>query len=314
VPSATTAFGASRTVRRRLGSAGAARADVVERLRRRLPPESGPIELGLRDGQLARVLPSREAERLAEAVSYARGTGDWLRRIVWWGTALADVAGSGDARTRTEAGRFNLAFALFDSIVDDRAPLTPQLADALDPCRLSARLANPVSDTAALRTSVPELGPLVRLFDVALADAGHRLATAPQRVARLTDLLQLMFQSELCLTPDPVPAKVLPVVFVGELVGDDCGTARLFRRLAEFCWLWDDWLDLADDLARRRPNVFLGRHSILVGAGRLAAAKRSQAEISSRLEDSVAATLRAAAQIGEAAVEHTGSFYRELLA
>jgi hypothetical protein len=283
-------------------------------LRRRLPPPSSHIELGLRDAQLARVLPKREAERLAAAVSNARGSGDWLRRIVWWGTALADVAGSGDARTRTEAGRFNLAFALFDSIVDDRAPLAPQLAGALDPRRLRARLANPVGDAAALQTTVPDLQPLVRLFDVALADVGRRLAAMPQRVARLADLLQLMFQSELCLISDPFPAKILPVVFVGELVGTDRGTARLFRRLGEFCWLWDDWLDLAEDLARRRPNVFLGRPSVLVGAGRLVAAKRSRVEIALRLEDSVAATLRAAAQIGDKAVARTGALYRELLA
>jgi hypothetical protein len=274
----------------------------------------GDVELGLRDAELARVLSSEDADRLAAVVSNARGNGEWLRRILWWGTAVADVRGPVDARVRSDAGRFNLAFALFDSVVDERPTLTPHLAAALEPRWLRARLEDPVGEGAALATKVGGLRPLVQLFDDALVGVGRRLSAEPKRTARLADMLELMFRSELRLSADPFVAKVLPVTFIGELVGDEPATARLFRRLAEFCWLWDDWLDLAEDLARRRPNVFLGRRSMLVGAGRLVAAKRSQAEIATRLSECVAASVRAAAEIGEGALERTAALYRELFA
>jgi hypothetical protein len=274
------------------------------------------VRLGLTDAELEHVLPDRVASGLAVAIAGARGDSERLRRILWWGTVLADLPGTATGGVLVEAGRFNLAFALFDSIVDDAPSRVPALAKALAPDRLRLRLAG-ASPGVALATGVAELEPVVQLFDRALADTGARLRTEPHRVEHLGDLLEAMFRSELRLTPDPFSAKTLPVVFLGALVDASSATARLFRALAEFLWLWDDWLDLAADLRRRRPNAFLGRGGSAVcarGAARLAAGAWGHGRIATRLDRAFASSLDAARRAGEQTYLRTVSFHRELLA
>ena len=309
MPSATTAFGDSRRVRRRLGSAGASRDALLERLRARLPDGGDDVRLGLTGAELAGVVPERDALELATA---ARGDAERLRRIVWWGSALADLP-DGANGARADAGRFNLAFALFDSVVDDTPGRIPALAHVLAPRRLRQRLAG----GGALATDVSELAPLVGLFDTALAGSGRRLRSQPRRLDELGDLLEAMFRSELRVTPDPFAAKTLPVVFLGALVDGNAATARLFRALAEFLWLWDDWLDVAADFVRLRPNAFLGRGGAAIclrGATRLAAGARAHAAVADRLDRAFSASLDAALRAGGGTYERTVAFHRELLA
>jgi hypothetical protein len=309
VPSATTAFGDSRWVRRRLGSAGAPRDALLERLLARLPDGADDVRLGLTGAELESVLPERDAFELATT---ARGDVERLRRIVWWGSALADLPDGADG-ARAEGGRFNLAFALFDSVVDDAPRRVPVLAHALAPDRLRHRLAG----GAPLVPGAPELEPLVQLFDTALAGSGRRLRAQPRRLDELGDLLEAMLRSELGMTEDPFAAKTLPVVFLGALADGSAATARLFRALAEFLWLWDDWLDVAADLCRLRPNAFLGRGGSSVclrGATRLVAGSRAHPSVADRLDRAFVSTLDAALGAGGDTYARTVAFHRELLA
>jgi len=322
VRSATTAFGDSRWVRRRLGSAGASRADLLQRLRERLPCDECEVTLGLTVAELERALPGGEADLLTGTMSGARGDPERLRRIVWWGSALADLTGKATGTARVEAGWFNLAFALFDSVVDDTPSRVPPLARALTPDRLRLRMAAPGHGPAALTANLPELEPLVRLFDGALSAVGGRLRAQPGRLDQLGDLLEAMFRSELWAAPDPFVAKRLPVVFIGALVDPHARTARLFRAIAEFLWLWDDWLDLAEDLGRLRPNAFLGRGgshagratACARGALRLVAGPRTHGQVAGRLERALARTLDAARRDGDDTFRRTLAFHRELFA
>lgn len=322
MPFRTTASGADPWVRARLGSAGAPRSDLLGRLRDRVPSDGGEVALGLDDAALERLLPDDQAELLADGTSGARGDPDRLRRIVWWGAALADVPGTATGTARAEGGRFNLAVALFDSVVDDTPDRVPALARALAPGRLRRRIARPDDERTALTTEPTGLGPLVRLFDEALVDAGRRLRTQPRRLDRLGDLLEAMFLSELRATDDPFAAKRLPVIFIGALVDGGLPTARLFLALAEFLWLWDDWLDLADDLRRLRPNAFLGRCGSRAGrAGacargglRLLAGPTARSQVAGQVEGAFVRTLAAASQAGGEPYRRTLSFHRELLA
>lgn len=312
-------------MRRRLGAAGPARAEMVGMLRRHLGDEEGAEEIGLDAVGLERALPVQEAEALTAGLRL-RGDAQCLRQIVWWGSALADLPQATPPAERNtilgEAGRFNLAVALFDSVLDDWPRALGALVEALEPDALRRRLAAPGDADPVLQTDAAALQPLVRLFDTVLAAAGTRLREQPRRVERLAELLETMFRSELGLVPDPFLAKTLPVVFIGELVDPSVETARLFRTLAEFLWLWDDWLDLSDDLRHLRPNAFLGRRRerrlgavVLGGRGavRLVAGPRAHGAVALRLDDTFRSTLVAARLADGGTYRRTLAFKRALL-
>ncbi len=159
-----------------------------------------------------------------------------------------------------EAANFNLAVALFDSVVDQAPSHRTALANALTPRQMRRRLDAPGDPATAVHTREPVLVPVVGLFDEVLTSAGARYAGDPAGRRYLGDLLDAMYRSELGLSRDPFDAKRLPVVFIGALAGARAKSSRatLFDALADFFWLWDDWLDLTEDLARVAPNAFLG--------------------------------------------------------
>jgi hypothetical protein len=131
-----------------------------------------------------------------------------------------------------------------------------------------------------------------------------------------------MFRSELRTAADPFLAKTLPVVFIGALVDARASTARLFHSLSDFLWLWDDWLDIADDLGHLRPNAFLGRASSPIGRATaclrgsvlLAAGSMAHSRGAYRLERAFVSTLDAASEMGAETLRRTVAFQRELLA
>jgi hypothetical protein len=286
-----------------------------------MPCVTPAVALGLDDAALRRSLPRIEVDLLGATTSRAHGDPERLRRILWWGSALADLPWRADEMVCVDGGRFNLAFALFDSVVDESPEKVPTLARALAPERLRTRMAAPNRRDTTLTAPLPELEPLVQLFDVAVASVGRRLRGEQHRLDHLGGLAETMFQSELRLLPDPFLAKTLPVVFIGALVDTRASTARFFRALAEFLWLWDDWLDLAEDLSRLRPNAFLGRagtHAARAsacarGAIRLAAGSAAHGRLIARLERAFETTLRCASLEGDETFSRTVAFQRELL-
>ena len=312
-------------MRRRLGAAGSARAELKGMLRRHLGDDDAPVEIGLDAHDLEGALPAQEAEALTAGLPL-RGDAERLREIVWWGSALADLPQPTSPAERNavlgEAGRFNLAVALFDSVLDDFPRALDALVEALAPDALRRRLVAPGDADPVLQTDDAALQPLVGLFDTVLAAAGTRLREQPRRVERLAELLETMLRSELGLAPDPFLAKTLPVVFIGELVDPSAETTRLFRALAEFLWLWDDWLDLSDDLRHLRPNAFLGRRrewpfgAVAIGgrgAVRVVAGPRAHGAVASRLDDTFRHTLVAARLADRGTYRRTLAFNRALL-
>ena len=89
----------------RLGSAGRPRTQLIERLFAHVPQRVEKIQLGLDAIELERTLPRHEAELLGATTSRVGGDSDRLQRILWWGTALADLpAGADGRRAQREAG------------------------------------------------------------------------------------------------------------------------------------------------------------------------------------------------------------------
>ncbi|MBK6660962.1 MAG: hypothetical protein IPG43_23775 [Proteobacteria bacterium] len=297
-------------LRRRLGCAGVARLRIVEAVRADLAgiDSQDQVAPGWDEQQLAAFCVSARLEDIARHV---RGRGDavQLARIAWWGSALADL-GPGTGAARLEAleigAAFNLAVALFDTAIDE-API-PRLAlvEALAPQRLAQRLKTPGDDNARLRSEHAAAACVVHLFDRALALAAMRHAGEPQRIERLCAMLDAMYRSVLGQGDDPFVAKTGPVMFIGEVAsGGDIARARpLYAALARLCQVWDDALDIAEDLTALAPNHFLGKGRgidvattvayLARGLARVSAGAVVHGHIERELAAALAATLEAA--------------------
>lgn len=252
---------------------------------------------------------SCDLETLAWRIPW-RGDAERLRTIAWWGSALGDLASDERRPERSpilaEAAAFNLGVALFDSVVEHGHARCAQLTTALAPGRLRDRLLSPSTEGTRVACHDVSLDLVAGLFDRVLASLGQRLAGRPRHLESLAQQLDDMYRSEIGLTPDPFVAKSGPVIFIGALSEDaDPGYARrLFSALGHFCQLWDDSLDIAEDLRSGAPNAFLGvprRAGVagtarfwLNGLGRVIAGDRMHERITLRLAAGLRETLNAA--------------------
>lgn len=314
-------------LRRRLGCAGRARLRIVEGLRASIgAPLCVPdIVLGWSDAELAAFTHRCQLGELAAAVS-GRGDAAGLAKIAWWGAALADLMPASNALVRQEAmaigAAFNLAVALFDSAIE-QAPI-PRLAlvEALAPQRLRARIHHPRDDNMRLRSEHPAATRVVALFDYALSLTGRRYAGQQSSLDELDGLLETMYRSVLGQSDDPFIAKTGPVVFIGAVAAGRAGQA-LYAALARFCQLWDDALDIAEDLTALAPNHFLGKgrglamHTTLAyvvrGSARVVAGAALHGSIERPLHSALQASLTAASACDHETHTRTIRLCRELL-
>jgi hypothetical protein len=257
-----------------------------------------------------------------------RGDADRLRTVAWWGSALADLAlaaqQSDRGRILAEAGAFNVAVALFDSAVDGAGGQARPLVEALEPRRMTARLAHPGDSRHRIQCRDPSLGLVAGLFDQVLSSAGRRFRSRPAQLDRCARLLEEMYQSELWQSPEPFFAKAGPVIFIGALASDlDQGSwRRLYGALARLCRLWDDWQDMEEDLRGLAPNSFLGVPRLapigsvaygLRGLTRVAAGELFHPGIAATLATGFRETVEAARDCDPDTCRKTLRFCRELM-
>jgi len=219
--------------------------------------------LGLSDERLLQLAVEHS---LGSVASHFRRLGEplQLRRLAWWGSALADIGCAAGSRGReddllADAARFYVAVALFDHVVDDAPDRSIALARPLEPSRLRLKLERPTDPEARLVCPAPGLRLIVALFDRALEGIGRRLEREPVWRAELADMLETMYCSELSLSGDPLAAKTLPFILIGHLALPPTETAprAFFTKLAYLLGLWDDWQDLLPDGWALAPNAHL---------------------------------------------------------
>jgi hypothetical protein len=192
-----------------------------------------------------------------------RGQEQVLKRVAWYGSAIADIFAP-FGRLRRDAQRsgalFNVAVALFDTCIDAHEHDAAELADALNPDRLAARLRRP--SAAPLATQNPRCDMLCSLFDSVVVQAGRRFGGEPQLLDHLELLLVRMYESEVRRGARRDAAKVLPVRFICAVADGSLEPARLdlHARFGSLMALLDDWQDLNDDLMRGRANHFVSAH------------------------------------------------------
>lgn len=252
-------------LRRRLGCAGRPCLRIREQIRKCLPEicqeEDGP--LGFSSSELADFSETHQLAEIAKRFVW-RGNSKKLEAIAWWGSVLGDIASVrrpiDRSRVLWEAASFNLGVALFDSILENEPDRFPLLARALNGVRMKARLECPSTTDRPLICDDYSLDLVVRLFDSALAGAGRRFSSWPAQIEYLSELLEVMYRSELGLSEDRFAAKTMPTVFIGALGNYYNGEQAhwFFEALGSFIQLWDDWLDLTEDFRSLAPNAFLG--------------------------------------------------------
>lgn len=191
----------------------------------------------------------------------ARGDSNNLAEIAWWGSVLGDIGCSNKEKFRQcileEAALFNLSVALFDSAYDEKLNGVERLINSLTPDRLNNILLSPEPTLSLSTSNDHNLFFITNLFNVTLTSIRKRMKSNYMQLSFLSELLKLMYESELCISQDPFAAKRLPVVFAGSLSDNYEKNYPIFTALAFFINLWDDWQDLPRDLKSSDPNYFL---------------------------------------------------------
>jgi hypothetical protein len=226
-------------------------------------PERTPDydDLGLPAGEIEAACAVYGIDGLVERMPSRADTAADLHHIAWHGSALADVGCPADhplrERLLLDGALFNVAVALTDSLVDEDPRAGMRAARVLSPHALERRLRAPGDPQAAIAGDEPGLEPLYGLWDALLARLGERFAGDQQALTELADMLRRMHRGEFDEGADRLPAKILPVEFIGVLLreGESPAALReLYGELGRLLALSDDWNDLAEDMRRMRAN------------------------------------------------------------
>ncbi|HEV7653532.1 MAG TPA: hypothetical protein VGP36_02190 [Mycobacteriales bacterium] len=253
-----------------------------------------------------------------------RGDAGRLCEIAWFGSAVADIASSGDGSANLRAlrtgGLFNVAVALVDSVVDRRRDgRAGGLTVALAPPALRDRLLV----ERPLDTEGPG-GEIVALMDVVLRDVAERWRHDPQMLAEAHELLTRMYISEMRPGVSRRDAKLLPLTFVG-VVSDHArrpAVRETVQGISRFAGLLDDWQDLGDDLVAGRANAFLHERDLapatsapraLTGARLIARPRKASSGIAGQVRAALLTTVEAARRAGGDVEAKTHAFLRCLL-
>jgi hypothetical protein len=227
------------------------------------PPEQLPDfdSLGLPAPAIESACALYGIDGLVQRLPSRADTAADLHHIAWHGSALADVGCPADhplrERLLLDGALFNLAVALTDSLVDEDPHAGARAARVLSPQKLERRLRDPGDQLAAIAGDERDLAALYGLWDALLVRIGERYASDRDGLESLATMLQRMHSGEFDEGADRLPAKVLPVEFIGALLEDGdsaAGLHELYRELGALLALSDDWNDLAEDMRGMRAN------------------------------------------------------------
>lgn len=308
------------------------RAELASTLARLGPPtERVPefADLGLKIAEIERACAAYRLEQTAQRIGGRGRSAPQLHRIAWHGSALADIGCPAGHPARSgvliDAALFNLAVALTDSLVDDEPSIGARVAGELDPRRLARRLDAPADPSAAIRGTDASLAGFYELWDAVLSRLGERIAPDPRARARLAGMLERMHHSEFGLSADRLPAKVLPIEFVGAIIdsaGEDEELGALYRELGGLVGLSDDWHDLAADMRHMHANQLLrtdmrgvadrGRY-LAVCLRRIVFSRGLPEQVARELGQRIARVLERAAALSPEAQARAASYLKGLL-
>lgn len=252
-----------------VGSKGSSRAFILARLQSVLQKkdfEEEPVSLGLQHSELELLSERHYFKQLSSDFS-TRGDENRMKEIAWFGSVIGDIFCPAYTEDKMsvlrEAAVFNVAVALFDTVVDDLSQeKLAILAGAITPSRMVERIEHPMETTFALHSSDQSLNRILKLFDFVLAGLGRRFENDQVKRGYLVELLSVMYRSEVMSGGNKLKAKRLPIVFIGLLSGGskDAHDIRLINEFSRLLSLLDDWQDLGQDICHRKANGLIYHH------------------------------------------------------
>ncbi|RYY57402.1 MAG: hypothetical protein EOO09_02800 [Chitinophagaceae bacterium] len=252
---------------RRLGCSGRGRLRLLESLRGQLAPAGNheSLQTGLGHSELCRFAQQYRLHEIATAIPH-RGDVEDLMVIAWFGSAIADLGcyDSGEKRDRIlqEGALFNLAVALFDTVMDEMPAHRDQLKLSVNIPLIRGRLWNPLNPDTRLTSRDPAITHIAALFDALFVSLGSRVEgnSRGRELSEIISLFSAMYNGGSNGERDPFRTKVLPVLFLGRLNYSFRNYVLMedfYCQLGKFIQLYDDWLDMARDALQGKPNYFL---------------------------------------------------------
>jgi hypothetical protein len=290
-------------------------------------PELTSLGLDMQEIELA--CARYRVDGLVQRIDGRGPTAAHLHRIAWHGSAIADIACPPEYPAREQllldAALLNLAVALTDSLVDEQAPVGAHAGRVLDPEKLERRLHAPADPHTAIGDSEHDLEAFYGLWDVLLVRLGERFAADREALARLAGMLARMHRSEFAVDADRLPAKVLPIEFIGAML-EGCAARpvldQLYHELGELIALHDDWRDLALDVLHMRANQLILARDATAGerlrylarsARRVIFVKGLTAEVIADLSTHMARVLELAGTLSPGSHARAASYLKGLL-
>lgn len=216
---------------------------------------------GLSDDEIQFLAKQFEFTTLAKYCPQ-RGNENQLKQIAWFGSAIADISIENKNQERkkilTEAALFNLGICLFDSIIDDAPNKRKILLSIINLKTIKQKLLSPQFFFFE-QSQDNHITLIANIFDTVFGSIGQRQC----KIDEFYVMIARMYESEIETSEEIFSAKYLPVVFIGRLGQKEVNYYyhSYFSRLAEFLFIYDDWLDLADDALHLKTNYFLtGKH------------------------------------------------------
>ncbi|HET9057267.1 MAG TPA: hypothetical protein VFN30_10535 [Chitinophagaceae bacterium] len=254
-------------LRKRLGCSGKGRLEVIECLKTQLTSLTQndlKLSIGLNDEDLEQLATRYDFSFIAKHIPH-RGDSDNLKLIAWFGSAITDLAcwdlNENKEDILVEGALFNLGISLFDSVIDEIPNKKLELLHAINVSGIEKRIIKPNDEESRLASNDNVINHIAIIFDGVFSSLGKRMPYSPNEpfISELIRLIRLMYNSEVRVDENPFNAKSLPIIFLGKLGITNSfrpETEVFYNKLGQFIQIYDDWMDMADDFLKGKPNYF----------------------------------------------------------
>lgn len=244
--------------------------------------------------------------------SYNRSLAEF-QTILWFGSCFADLLFSDSDKnenkdayttTLTQAALFNLAVSLIDSIVDNnnQIQLTKFKEEINKEVIISLLKEKNINLSPNKYNDDKFLSVLVTLIKHILVSIGISFKDRKDLTMEITGMIWDMYKSELKLHDyKKLDAKFLPILFISKLRILDPEKQphydNFFKSISEFFYIYDDWVDLVDDIFDGNNNSIIKSTSVPLNMIKLLTSSKLKINTENRLSELLKDSMKTAFSI-----------------